>query len=182
MPGPGPNNGGEYAKPRGFDVVTRQPDHSPQGQASISRRGEQFRAGDLGSAKKMDLGKAPIKQGFDRYFANAVFAVSMVSEYGHRKYEVDPVTGADAGYSCNCLSVPNGYARYGDAERRHGVKEALEGPYDDGDSGLPHLAQKAWNSMMELELAIRAGLIEVRCGNEIVHGKPVLGTARAVKL
>lgn len=159
------------------DVV--QPDYDETG-LSLGGLGaplsEQARPGDEGSAKKLDLCKAPIKQGFDRYFPNAVFAVAMVSEYGHRKYEPGDI------YSGNCLNLPYGYVRYGDAERRHGVKEDIEGPYDDGDSGLPHLAQKAWNAMMELERAIRDGRIEVRRGNDIVDGKPVLGTARAVKL
>ncbi len=148
----------------GFDVVTEQP-------------AEKSRVGDTGSARKMDDGKAPLYQGFDKYFPRAKWAVAMVSEYGDRKYSVDGIH-----YSTQWCAVPNGFPRYFDAEARHVTKAEIEGPYDDGDSGLPHLAQEAWNTLAKLERAIKDGLIEVRRGNDIVDGKPILGTARAVKL
>lgn len=151
---------------KGFDVVTPQPEHS--------------RPGDVGSAKKMDAGKAPIWQGFFKYFPNAVFAVAMVSEYGDRKY-VDPNGPADAHYTDNWCKLPNGFNRYFDGQLRHALKIPIEGYYDDGDSGLAHLAQDAWNALAKLERAIRDGTVQIRRGNDIVNGKPVLGTAYAVK-
>jgi len=138
--------------------------------------GETQRPGDVDGAKKMDFGKAPLMQGFLRYFPNGIFAVAMVSEYGDRKYSVGEH------YTDQWIKLPDGLNRYGDAEARHLIKPFATGPYDDHDSGLPHLAQKAWNAMAELERAIRDGVIEVRRGNDIKDGKPVLGTARAVKL
>lgn len=130
------------------------------------------RPGDTGSARKMDAGKAPIMQGFDRYFANARTAVAMVSEYGDRKYAIHPNH-----YTTQWQEVPDGLNRYGDACERHGNMRHIEGEYDVKDSGLSHLAQKAWNAMAELELAIRTGKVEIMRGNEIKDGKPILGTA-----
>jgi hypothetical protein len=149
----------------GIDVVTDQPSH------------EQARVGDTGSARKMDFGKAPIYQGFDKYFARGKFAVAMVSEYGDRKYAIHPNH-----YTTQWCDVPDGFNRYADGQARHQLKPEIEGPYDDDDSGLPHLAQEAWNAMAKLERALRDGVIEIRRGNDIVDGKPILGTARAVKI
>lgn len=134
-----------------------------------------------GGGRKMDDGKPPIMQGFDRYFPHAKIAVAMVSEYGDRKY-VEPDAPPDQHYTDNWARVPNGLNRYGDADARHGTKRHIEGEYDEGDSGLPHLAQKAWNDMAQLERAIRDGTVEIRRGNDIVDGKPVLGTAKAIKI
>lgn len=121
-------------------------------------------------ATKFDGGKSPIYNGFLRYFPRAVDAVAMVSEYGQRKY------GTWGGWH----DVPDGIARYTDAKCRHMVKQESEGPYDDGDSGLAHAAQEAWNAMARLELLLEQGKVENRRGNEIKDGKPVLGTAKAV--
>lgn len=146
-------------------------------------RKEQSRPGDAaGGGKKLDVGKAPVAQGFIKYFPNAIFAVSMVSEYGHRKYEIDHATGEDKGYSGNCRRVPDGYNRYGDAKARHVVKTEIEGPYDIQDSGLLHKAQEAWNILMELERGIVDGTLIVMRGNDLdKDGNPILGTARPVK-
>lgn len=134
-------------------------------------------AGDKVTARKMDDGKAPVVQGFMNYFPRAIFAVAMVSEYGKRKYNPDsPV------FNSGWREVENGQLRYADAEARHRLKSAIEGVYDEGDSGLPHLAQKAWSAMAELERALTDGGVEIRRGNDIVDGKPVLGTAKAIKI
>lgn len=134
-----------------------------------------------GGGRKMDDGKAPILQGFFRYFPRAVMGVAWVSEYGDRKY-VDPKAPPDAHYTDNWCRVANGLDRYGDADARHTLKRYTDGEYDIHDSGLAHLQQKAWNAMAELERALRDGVIECRRGNDIVDGKPVLGTARKVDL
>jgi len=133
--------------------------------ASAELSGDEFRAK---AGKKFDGGKAPIASLFMRYFPRAVQAVANVSEYGARKYTPE-----------GWKTVPDGIARYGDAMARHEIKQFIEGPYDDGDSGLSHAAQVAWNAMARLELALAAGKIEDRRGNDIgSDGKPVLGTAR----
>lgn len=119
---------------------------------------------------KFDSGKAPIDSLFLRYFPRAIEAVAMVSEYGARKYEV-----------MNWLKVDNGVERYTDGLGRHKLKEHTEGPYDDGDSGLAHAAQVAWNALARLELMLKADMIENRRGNDIgPEGKPILGTARKI--
>lgn len=128
------------------------------------------RAGDVGGAKKLDANKVPIYEGCIQYFPRALMAVAMVSEYGFRKY------GAWGGWR----GVLDGVVRYTSAKYRHGLMQEIEGPYDVGDSGLSHAAQEAWNALAKLERLLEANAIENRRGNEIVDGKPVLNTARAV--
>lgn len=128
------------------------------------------RPGDVGGATKLDAGKSPLWEGFINYFPDAMIGVGFVSEYGHRKY------GEWGGWH----NVPEGISRYGDAKARHLVLQAKEA-YDDGDSGLAHALQEAWNAMARAQLLIEQGKIEIRRGNDIKDGKPVLGTARAVK-
>jgi len=128
--------------------------------------------GDVGGASKKDVGKAPIWRGMINYFPRAMWAVSMVSDFGQRKY------GAWGGWR----DVPDCIERYRDAHGRHMFKQAMGEVYDDTDSGMSHLAHDAWNALAKLEKAIQEGKVEVRVGNEIVDGKPVLGTAYAVTL
>lgn len=141
-------------------------------------RGDRAPATDAktGGGRKMDDGKEPLLQGFYNYFPRAAIAVSWVSEYGNRKYTLP----TDPQYVDNWARVPNGVIRYGAAELRHMVKIPIEGEYDIKDSGLSHRAQKAWNAMADLERALRDGQCLIMRGNEIVDGKPVLGTAREV--
>lgn len=137
--------------------------------------------GDTASASKKDLGKAPVWRGLFRYFPRALLAVAFVSEYGDRKYV--PATATDAcHYTDGWAKVPDGLNRYLDADGRHFLKLATEGDYDESDSGLAHLAQKAWNSLAELERAIRDKRIEIRIGNQIENGKPLLNTHKVVEL
>lgn len=128
---------------------------------------EGARPGDVGGAMKLDAGKAPLFNGFINYFPRAMIAVAWVSEYGFRKY------GEWGGWR----KVANGIFRYFDGNARHNVLSAVE-TYDDSDSGLAHAAQDAWNAMAKLELMLTAGTVDIRRGNDIVDGKPVLGTAR----
>jgi hypothetical protein len=146
------------------------PDDEPkvtQRPVAVEREGS--RPGDVGGAVKLDAGKAPVWQGFINYFPNAMIAVSWVSEYGFRKY------GEWGGWR----KLVNGLLRYFDGHARHFVLQSNE-TYDDGDSGLAHAAQDAWNAMAKLELLIAEGVVEIRRGNEIKDGKPVLGTARKI--
>lgn len=123
-----------------------------------------------GTAVKFDGGKAPIYQGFLNRFPRAIVGIAMVSEYGQRKY------GTYDGWE----KVPDGLNRYTDAKARHMLNQTIEGPYDDMDSGLAHALQEAWGAMARAEMLLQAKAIEIRRGNEIVNGKPVLGTARAL--
>lgn len=102
---------------------------------------------------KVDAGKAPVLQGFLHYFPRAVLAVAEISAFGVQK-----------GYAWNSWeTVENGINRYGDAEVRHLVKEAIEGPLDSQSQKL-HAAHEAWNAMARLELICREeekALVEV---------------------
>ena len=165
-------------KPRNGERLREMPTSAASDAAALERK-DRAPASDAatGGGRKMDEGKAPILQGFLRYFPRAVIGVAWVSEYGDRKYVLP---GGDH-YTDNWCRVPNGLDRYGDADARHTLKRHIEGEYDERDSGLAHLQQKAWNAMAELERALRDGDIECRRGNDIVAGKPVLGTARKVE-
>ncbi len=121
-------------------------------------------------ATKFDGEKAPVYQGVLQYFPNAIMALAWNSEYGFRKY------GTWGGWR----KVPDGIARYSNAKVRHGLLQDIEGPYDDNDSGLAHAVQEAWNAMARLEKLIEEKHIDIRRGNDIVDGKPVLGTAKRV--
>lgn len=103
------------------------------------------------------------------YFPRALMAISTVAEYGERKY-------TRGGWK----TVPNAIPRYSAALMRHVMAQYLEGPYDENDSGLSHAAQLAWNALAILEKALEGGVIENRRGNDIVGGKPVLGTAKKI--
>lgn len=93
---------------------------------------------------KVDAGKAPVLQGFLHYFPRAVLAVAEISAFGVQK-----------GYAWNSWeTVENGINRYGDAQARHLVKEAIEGPLDSQSQKL-HAAHEAWNAMARLELLCR---------------------------
>lgn len=94
---------------------------------------------------KMDAGKAPIRRGLLEYFPRACIAVAQVSASGAEKY-------AWNGWE----TVPDGVARYGDAEARHICKAAIEGAID-RDYGHLHAAHEAWNALARLELILREG-------------------------
>ena len=117
-------------------------------------------------AVKFDGGKAPVMQGCIERFPLAIEQIALVSEYGFRKY------GTYDGWE----KLDDAFNRYNDAGGRHTVLRASEGEYDVNDSGLPHLAQRAWNALSTLELALREGIIEMSPGNVIEGGKPVIGS------
>lgn len=75
-------------------------------------------------------------------FARALAEVGKVGTYGAEKY-------SPAGW----LEVPDGKARYLDALYRHLLDDAIC-PVDKA-TGLPHLAQAAWNCLAALELRLR---------------------------
>ena len=76
-------------------------------------------------------------------FAAALDAVVRVGTDGAAKY-------TDNGWK----EVPNGFARYDDAARRHTTKRD-KGETHDTDSGSLHLAHEAWNALARLELYLK---------------------------
>jgi hypothetical protein len=95
-------------------------------------------------AFKKDEGKAPIYQGFIKYFPRAIEAVANISKFGHDKY------GTWGGW----LDVDDGINRYQDAKCRHMIDEA-KGEELAQDSQLLHAAHEAWGAMAKLELLLR---------------------------
>ena len=142
------------------------------------RMGDAAPAADPAHAKKMDMGKVPIFQGFINYFPRAVVAVALVSEYGNRKYAPNAPT-----LNSEWREVSNGLLRYLDADMRHMVKRCIPslGEYDE-ESEMAHLAHKAWNAMAELERAIADGVVEVRIGAQLNGLTPIPGTSKKVDL
>lgn len=92
---------------------------------------------------KLDAGKSPVLQGALQYFPRALRAVSTVSNFGAQKYSW-------RGWE----SVPDGINRYGNAQARHLLDEATDGPLAP-DSGLLHAAHGAWNALARLELILK---------------------------
>ena len=104
--------------------------------AEIDPRG--LKSGDPGA--KFDAGKVRPSLILNA-MPLAILAVSEVGTYGANKY-------SENGWK----DVDNGIARYTDAMDRHRIKEGLE--VFDGDSGLMHAAQVAWNALARLELML----------------------------
>lgn len=76
-------------------------------------------------------------------FARALIEVSKVGTFGAVKY-------TDNGWT----EVPNGQARYEDAQLRHWL-ERKTGVLHDQESKLDHLAHDAWNALAKLDLYLR---------------------------
>lgn len=76
-------------------------------------------------------------------FAPALLEVVKVGTFGAAKY-------TDNGW----LEVPNGYARYADAQMRHQLAH-ITGVTHDDESKLLHLAHEAWNSLAKLTLFLK---------------------------
>jgi len=81
-------------------------------------------------------------------FSRALQAVGMVGTLGASKY-------TDHGW----IKVENGINRYTDALYRHLLKHS-EGECLDPETGLPHLAHIAWNSLAVLEFYERSEIIK----------------------
>lgn len=91
------------------------------------------------SGAKLDAGKAEYDMVLYS-FPDALAQVDRIGKFGARKY-------TKGGF----LDVPNGQARYFNAEIRHALKK-LRGEEVDPDSQELHLAHKAWNALAELQL------------------------------
>ena len=111
------------------------------------------------SGAKLDHGKvrpALVLGGF----ARALWAVSEVGSFGAMKY-------TENGW----VTVPNGKARYEDADLRHWLKDKM-GQENDEDSNLTHLAHKACNALAALDLALREK------ENKVMPPLPTIGDTR----
>ena len=75
--------------------------------------------------------------------ARALWEVAAIGTFGAAKY-------TDGGW----VLVPNGQARYADAQYRHILKRAM-GEAIDPDSEKLHLAHEAWNALAKLDLYLR---------------------------
>lgn len=90
---------------------------------------------------KLDAGKPRIGLMF-KGFARALIRVAEVTTYGANKYTPD-----------GWQTVPDGEARYLDAQCRHMLKGFIE--ECDADTDIEHMAHDAWNALAKLELALR---------------------------
>lgn len=77
-----------------------------------------------------------------RYFPRALEAVTVISEYGARKYEAD-----------GWRRVPDGFTRYTDALLRH-LRAEGQGQALDPESSRLHAEHVAWNALARLELLL----------------------------
>lgn len=91
---------------------------------------------------KFDDQKPPVGLVFES-FPRALLEVAKVAGHGAEKYGRG-----------NCFHVENAVVRYSDAEGRHLLNQYIEGDRD-LDSGELHLAHKAWNALLLLELKLR---------------------------
>ena len=99
------------------------------------------------AATKDDGGKPMVYSLFLAYFPRAIREVARVSEYGMKKYHAKPET---QGFR----AVPDAVRRYGDGLVRHLLDEITDGPINEKDGGVRHMAQQAWNAMARLEVAL----------------------------
>ena len=91
---------------------------------------------------KLDKGK-PMAGTLLGLFSNALTEVAKVGTFGAEKY-------THGGWQY----VPNGIARYEDAQFRHWLYRN-SGEEFDPDSGLLHASHEAWNALAKLELMLR---------------------------
>ena len=91
---------------------------------------------------KFDNGK-PRYDLMESGFANALLEVSKITTFGAEKYAPN-----------NWMLVEEALERYADAQGRH-RNARQRGEETDPESGLPHLAHEAWNTLALLELTLR---------------------------
>lgn len=111
----------------------------------------------LAEATAAKYQKDPVWMGVLARFPMALREIARVSAFGTKKHQV-PMD--DMSY----LTVPDAYGVYTDADARHLLGEAIEGPVnlDPKDGGMLHPAQHAWNALARLEVFLRkrAGMLK----------------------
>lgn len=102
----------------------------------------------LATATEAKYTKPPVVRGVLQRFPRAILALAEVSQFGTTKHQV-PID--DDSFA----TIPDARGVYSDAEVRHILKEAIEGPVNAEDGMLLHAAQRAWNAMAYLEITLR---------------------------
>ena len=102
----------------------------------------------LSAATAAKYSKTPVALGCILRFPRAVQEIAKVSVFGCQKHQA-PM--GSMGY----VDVPDAENVYREAESRHLVAEAIEGPVNKQDGDLLHKAQKAWNALADLEVYLR---------------------------
>jgi hypothetical protein len=105
----------------------------------------------LPTATAAKYNKVPIYRGVIWRFPMALREIAEVSVFGAGKHD-QPIG------SLTYLDVPDAPNVYLEAEQRHVLAEAIEGPVNHEDGGLLHKAQKAWNALADLEVYLRRNL------------------------
>ena len=100
------------------------------------------------SGKKYDGEKPPVVRGFLHYFPRSIKAISLASQYGLEKYDLEYEDR-------NFMSLDPG--RLLDADGRHLLDEIIEGPYD-SETGLLHAVHHAWEALARLEVLLEDGV------------------------
>lgn len=103
----------------------------------------------LSAATKARYDKPQPYRGVIARFPRAILALAEVSAYGTKKHEL-PLD--DKSY----LEVPDAEYMFVEAELRHMLKEAINGPYDGDGDQLAHKLEKAWNALADVEVFLRS--------------------------
>jgi hypothetical protein len=124
-------------------VPKRDPSDILSGDGSIRLPPIIFEGQEGANGMKYDNGKLLAAIPFQD-FPRALKAVAEISTYGAKKYK-----------RSSWKTVPNAQERYEDAEFRHYLDMAIEGKTSkDKESGLLHMAHRAWNVLAVLELEL----------------------------
>jgi|SRR6185437_1063654 len=107
--------------------------------------------------------KPKVRQGFTRYFSNAVIAVTKISEFGFRKH------GSWGGWR----NYPA--EEYENACDRH-TAALGRGEIIDPESGYPHRWHKAWNALAEVEFHYEEDC-KMICPGSAIEMKPAASRA-----
>ena len=99
----------------------------------------------LSEATAAKYNKTPVALGCILRFPRAVQEIAKVSVFGCQKHQA-PM--GSTGY----IDAPDAENAYREAEGRHMLAEAIEGPINKQDGFLLHKAQKAWNALADLEV------------------------------
>ena len=101
----------------------------------------------LSAATVSKYTKTPVALGCILRFPRAMLEIAKASRFGWEKHKVTlPEENWDY------LDMPGAKTAYIEAEGRHMLAEAIEGPINKQDDYLLHKAQKAWNALADLEV------------------------------
>ena len=104
---------------------------------------------DIADTTKAKYSKPQPYRGVIARFPRAILALAGVSAFGSKKHKV-PM--GDMSY----ITLDGADHLYLEAELRHMLQAAIEGPINHADGDLAHKAQKAWNALADLERSLYA--------------------------